>query len=208
MSGSAVNLASNNIQRSQIFTSSGNFTVPAGVTELTVLGVGGGAGGSTSSGGGAGVVPSYITTTVTPGAVIAVGIAGGGAGGGVGAAGGDSTFGSVATFRGAPNSTGKGTQFLTNWQNETSVDQKGFIYAGHSCTSGGRPGSTTVGIDGTDSVHAAGGAATPTLSGGGASWGAGGAGGGGNGGLGAGGGEGGGNGGNGLVIVYWSQIHD
>lgn len=70
----------------QIFTSSGNFTVPANVFKLTVHGGGGGAGGgggnSAGSGGGGGGAGRWDTHTfnVTPGDVLSVvcGNAGGG----------------------------------------------------------------------------------------------------------------------------------
>ncbi len=91
----------------QTKTSNGSFTVPAGVTSLRVLCVGGGAGGAGVhwGGGGSGNVSSG-TFTVTPGSVhtVTVGpVAAGGPGGdgyGPGAAGGSSAFGSLLSCSG------------------------------------------------------------------------------------------------------------
>ena len=108
--------------RTQVFTSSGTFTVPAGVTSLEVEVYGGGAGGAGASGsggvsptGGAGGYGRTILSGLTPGASITVTIGAGGAGssgsvgtGSAGANGGTTTFGTYATATGgsglAPNS--------------------------------------------------------------------------------------------------------
>ena len=90
---------------SQIFTSSGTFTVPAGVTSITVeCWGGGGAGGgnnTNSDGGGGGGGGAYArrTLTVVPGTVYSfvVGAGGTGVAGGNGNPGGDTWFGSVST---------------------------------------------------------------------------------------------------------------
>jgi len=69
----------------QVFTSSGTFTVPAGVTKVKVTVVGGGAGGrsSTSStsqgGGGAGGAAIKVITGLTPAGTVAVTVGTGGA---------------------------------------------------------------------------------------------------------------------------------
>ena len=86
---------------------SGNFTVPAGVTVLTITGCGGGGGGAAyttattsggSGGGGAGFVIG-TTVSVTPGQVIPYSVGAGGAGsqitGGSGGAGSNTTFGGL-----------------------------------------------------------------------------------------------------------------
>src|SRR5690606_1317677 len=76
---------------SQAFTASGDFTVPAGVTSITIEVVGGGGGGGINgSGGGGGGGYSFGTFSVTPLAVIPVTI---GAGGESGAAGGTTSVG-------------------------------------------------------------------------------------------------------------------
>lgn len=99
---------------SQLFTSSGTFTVPAGVTSviITVVGGGGGGGGcvgtpcgETSGGVGAfGGSSIAYATGLTPGGTIAitVGAAGsaGGSGGGTGGTGGTSSAGSYASATG------------------------------------------------------------------------------------------------------------
>jgi hypothetical protein len=94
-------------QSIQVFTSSGSFTVPAGVTKLRVRVVGGGGsgGGSTASlagaGGGSGAYAEGVVT-VTPGQVITVTVGAGGAGnsGASGSIGGTSSFGAFASATG------------------------------------------------------------------------------------------------------------
>ena len=74
-------------QGQQIFTTSGTFTVPAGVTQVSAVVVGGGGGGGDSTagdepgagGGGGGL--AYGTFTVTPGESLTVTVGTGGAGG-------------------------------------------------------------------------------------------------------------------------------
>lgn len=90
---------------SQRFTSSGTFTVPAGVTSITVeCWGGGGAGGGNNStadggGGGGGGAYSRRTLSVIPGTSYSyvIGAGGTGASGSDGTAGGDTWFGSAAT---------------------------------------------------------------------------------------------------------------
>lgn len=97
------------------FTTSGSFTVPAGVTTIIVSGCGGGGGGGGSQtsinttvagsggGGGAGFVIRQ-PITVTPGQVLAVTIGtggvGGAAGGGTGGVGGTTSAGSIVNLLG------------------------------------------------------------------------------------------------------------
>lgn len=97
-----------------VFTSSGSFTVPAGVTTIYVSGgAGGGGGGGTNTtsasssggagGGGAGQSAIRAPYTVTPGQVLSVTIgAAGSAGavGGNGGNGGNTVLGSLVTFQG------------------------------------------------------------------------------------------------------------
>jgi hypothetical protein len=103
-----------NYSNSQVFNTSGTFTVPAGITRVAVLciagGGGGGGGGKGSSGsatggsgGGGGVVSFLDAISVTPAATISVTVGSGGAGGtgatvsgngGNGSQGGFSSFGS------------------------------------------------------------------------------------------------------------------
>lgn len=103
--GSSVNLT--------VYTSSGTFTVPAGITKIKVTNVGGGGGGGGSSGsganvasGGGGGATSVKVLTVVPAAAhtVTIGAAGaaGTSGGGTGGTGGDTTFGT------GPLLTGKG----------------------------------------------------------------------------------------------------
>ena len=112
--------------RSEVFDSSGTFTVPANVTQVLVTAVGGGGGGGGnngaggSGGGGAGkAVVEYTLTGLTPldehTITIGAGGAGGGAGGADGAAGSNTSFGGLlilaggtAGLRGSGNSAGDG----------------------------------------------------------------------------------------------------
>jgi hypothetical protein len=97
----------------QVFTSSGTFTPPAGVTSVGVLVVGGGgaggAAGSRGGGGGAGAVVWNPAVTVTPGVAVTVTVGAGGArsvtGPGTGASGASSAFGALVT---APGGGGGG----------------------------------------------------------------------------------------------------
>lgn len=106
---------------SQLFTSSGTFTVPAGVTNIMVTVVGGGGGGSWGwgdacvpyyggGGGVGGVAGGYLS--VTPGSTFTVTVGAGGAGSntGNGSAGGTSSFGSAFTATGG----GAGTRASGN----------------------------------------------------------------------------------------------
>lgn len=80
----------------QVFTASGTFTVPAGVTKVkvTVIGGGGGGGGASSSfgqlpsGGGGGGCAIKIASSLLPGSGVSVTVGIGGTAGGAGAAGG------------------------------------------------------------------------------------------------------------------------
>jgi hypothetical protein len=86
------------VSASQLFQNSGTFTVPAGVTQIRVVAVGGGGGGGGSGangggGGGAGGRVAAGLFAVSPGASLTVTVGGGGArgvAGAVGSAGGDS----------------------------------------------------------------------------------------------------------------------
>jgi hypothetical protein len=92
-----------------VYNTSGTFTAPAGVTNVTVeaWGGGGGGGGRSSSGsggaggGGGGAYARNTTVSVTPGMTYTVTVGAGGAGGApgnnAGSAGGDSSFGSSST---------------------------------------------------------------------------------------------------------------
>lgn len=94
----------------QIFTASGTFTVPAGVTEVVVevWGGGGGGGGGTStsnggSGGGGGGYSLKHITGLTPGGTVAVTVGAGGGGGAYGvngSPGGTSSFGAHCSATG------------------------------------------------------------------------------------------------------------
>jgi hypothetical protein len=109
------NTASSLGVRAQVFTSSGTFTVPLGVSavKVTVIGGGGGGGGATrggsgtpnqvsGGGGGAGVTTEWVTGLTQSSTVsVTVGAAGaGGAAGATGGAGGTSSFGAYCSATG------------------------------------------------------------------------------------------------------------
>lgn len=102
----------------QTFTSSGSFTVPAGITVLAVsVGGGGGGGGgcvlANSGGGGGSGAEAFGIVSVTPGATVAVTVGAGGSagasGGGNGGSGGTSSFGVYVTATGGAGGTGNST---------------------------------------------------------------------------------------------------
>lgn len=102
----------------QVFTSSGTFTVPSGITavKVTVIGGGGGGGGSSGGcgsgsgggGGGGGTSIRYVTG-LTPGGTVSVTIGAAGSassGSGSGGSGGASSFGAFATGNGGSGGGG------------------------------------------------------------------------------------------------------
>lgn len=198
----------------QVFTSSGTFTIPAGVTAFrwTIVGAGGAGGGGASGvsggGGGAGGTARVLATGYTPGNTIAVTVGTGG----TGSAGANGTNGSASSIA-------SGTQSITPvTASPGSGGSSGATNAGY----GGSGGTTTNGdADSTNGGDGSTGTSNSTsagVSGGASSMGGGGRGfyGGttGNGspgeayGSGGGGGSSntssaGGNGANGIVIVEW-----
>ncbi len=96
----------------QTFTSSGNFTVPAGATKIAVFAIGGGSGGNSGSGGGtssshvgnsvhygtagngglSAAIAAFKEVAVTPGDIYSVTV---GAGGAAGSTGGTTSFGNL-----------------------------------------------------------------------------------------------------------------
>jgi len=120
---------------SKVFTSSGSFVTPAGVTKVLVYGMGGGSGGAAGTTGSAGsggrggrggdasslqpivldVVPN-TTYTITIGA----GGTGGVASANPGGSGGDSSFGALMTWKGAPGGSSSNaynnTSYLNNYK--------------------------------------------------------------------------------------------
>jgi hypothetical protein len=112
--------------RGEVFTSSGTFTVPAGISavKVTVIGAGGGGGGTTrggsgtlsqatGGGGGAGVTTEWISG-LTSGSTVSVTVGAGGTGGAAGAtggAGGTSSFGAYCSATGGGGGTNTGNLF-------------------------------------------------------------------------------------------------
>ena len=159
---------------SQVFTTSGSFTVPTGIysVQVTVIGAGGsGANGSTNGGGGyAGAVVTQ-TVSVSPGQVIPVSIGAGGvarefmnSGGYVnGAAGGNSSFGSVVAAGGSGGFVGGGYGGNGGATPYGTVDGGAFVYAafvgygGQGCIGNGGGGGNGLGSAGAGGVGAGGG---------------------------------------------------
>jgi len=143
----------------QLFTSSGTFTVPSGVTSIAVVcvGAGGGGGGSedddeTGGGGGGGALAYVNNITTTPGESLTVtvgtGGGGGGAGGGNGSAGGNSSLSRGGTTLAQANGGGGG-------QNRGSGGSGGTVNTG----TGGAGGDGGAGSDrGTTNAGGGGGA--------------------------------------------------
>lgn len=138
----------------QVFTSSGTFTIPAGVTALkvTVIGGGGGSGGyasgsqnTCSGGGGAGGTGISFLTGLTPGNTIAVT---------VGAAGTAAASGNNTGGTGGSSSIASGTQTITTI---TCTGGSGGSGTGGSTSNGGGSGGTSTGA----SINKTGGAGAP-----------------------------------------------
>jgi hypothetical protein len=115
--------------RGQVFTSSGTFTIPAGVSavKVTVVGGGGGGGsmydtGNAGSGGGAGGACIKYLTGLTSGNTLSVTIGAGGAGG-IGAQG----FGGAVPVAGGTTTVSSGTQSITTLS-ATGGDRGGNTY--------------------------------------------------------------------------------
>jgi hypothetical protein len=171
-----------NAQTTQSFTSSGTFTVPAGVTTVQVEAWGGGgAGGGTNSsanrGGGGGAGGSFTRNTsvaVTPGASITVTVGAGGVGvaGAAGGAGGTSIFGSatpVSAVGGAGGSLANGTTPYAAGAPVTvgvtlngGAGSAGNSSAGTSGAGGGGAGNSTAGSNASGTTGGAGGTGSYT----------------------------------------------
>jgi hypothetical protein len=129
-------------QRSQVFTSSGTFTVPTGVTAVRVTIAGAGGGGSrtntcgcnggyqSASGGVGGAAISWITG-LTPGGTVAVTVGTGGnsanTGAGGGNTGGTTSFGAYCSATGGTGGTYNGGN--TNPQNGTQGSASGGTFS-------------------------------------------------------------------------------
>ncbi|PKP36557.1 MAG: hypothetical protein CVT97_08720, partial [Bacteroidetes bacterium HGW-Bacteroidetes-14] len=157
--------------QNETFTTSGTFTVPAGVTEITVecWGAGGGgstrtsnAGGSGIGGGGGGGAYSRSVVPVTPGSIYSVEV---GTGGEASSPGGNSSFNSVTVV--AAGGSGGVLNSTTAGAGGTSANSTGaLIYAGgngadgfEALSGGGGGGAGSTG-QGKHAIGATGGAAT------------------------------------------------
>jgi hypothetical protein len=92
--GSALTGIAGGFGNMQVFTSSGTFNVPAGITKAKVTVVGGGGNGGTYGGGGGGGAAIEVVTGLTPGGTVTVT---------VGGAGGTSSFGAFCSATGGAN---------------------------------------------------------------------------------------------------------
>jgi hypothetical protein len=150
-----------------VFTSSGTWTVPAGISSVDVLVVAGGGGGAGNAGGGggAGGVIRNTAFAVTPAASITVTIGAGGSGTTTsnGGDGGNSVFGSLTAIGG-----GGGGTYATNGRAGGSGGGGGSGEAGDSNSASGGAGTGGQGYAGAHGQQGdAGGSPTPDLGGGG-----------------------------------------
>ena len=147
---------------SQTFSSSGNFTVPAGVTSIRVeaWGAGGGGAGSTNtkggSGGGGGAYSTNISS-VAPGQVIPYTVGTGGAGGawnaGSGTAGGLSTILTLTAsggMAGQNNGKAAGTGGIASGGTTNKKGDNGFVGVNYIGGNGGNGGNGATGGAGTN----------------------------------------------------------
>jgi hypothetical protein len=192
----------------EVFTSNGTFTVPAGVTQVSAVVIGGGGGGgnsggnflgqSSGAGGGAGGL-SYGTFSVTPGETLTVNV---GSGGGVDSSGGSSSIvrSSTTLLQGSGGGGGGSNTFEGSGGGSSGTERDGG-------GSGGAGGEGSMGIfSNAPDGGGAGGGAGGYSGNGGVGGGDGGSGSGGSGGSGGGGGAGstnddGGGGGGGVGLL-------
>ncbi len=152
-----------------VFTSSGSWTVPAGITACKVTVIGGGGGGGVSwepsaagGGGGAGGGTAIkFVSGLTPGGVVGVTVGAGGAGGvaisgvyGTGGTGGTSSFGGYCSATGGAGSTSSSTAVL------------GGFGSGGDLNFAGGPGQITTSYTGAAGGNSFMGAGAPSISGG------------------------------------------
>jgi hypothetical protein len=149
------------LQSIQVFTASGTYTKPAGITKVRVRGVGGGGGGggvrasvaATGSGGGGGghfeeIIDVSALSTVT----VTIGAGGSGVSESAGTAGGTTSFGAFASGNGggggALENGGGGAGGSATGGNINITGQDGSIGAGEVNTPGGLGGSSMLGLGG------------------------------------------------------------
>jgi len=135
-------------QTEVIFTVSGSWVVPAGVTSVSALCVGAGGGGSEStsggSGGGGGDLRYYNNLSVTPGETLTITTGLGGTPGATGTAGAFSRIARGATVLLEAAGGGGGTISGSGTKNGTSTTIAGSVGGGDGGTSG-NPAATTCG---------------------------------------------------------------
>lgn len=143
----------------QVFTSSGTFTVPAGITSIRAQVYGAGGGSSRNAPGGTGGLGDAIITGLTPGATVSVTIGTGGNGGsgtGAGSTGGTSSFGTYISATGGGggtwNSSTGGQRGANGTATYSGVTARlgpnfGNLFANEG--SGGNTGNPCAGVGGT-----------------------------------------------------------
>lgn len=171
--------SSSSIPTMQIFTASGTFTIPAGITKVkvTVVGGGGGSGGASqgsamTGGGGGGGTSIQTLTGLTPGNTVTVTVGAGGSAGANsgtdGGNGGTSSFGANASATGGLKSTGSTTNYTGTVGGAGGIGSSGDInFAGGAggtaagryssgAQIGGQGGSSFLGGGGVATISAAG----------------------------------------------------
>jgi hypothetical protein len=120
----------------EVFTSSGTFTVPAGITKVKVTVVGGGGGGGTTvsgSGGGGGGTAIKVVTGLTPGGTVTVTVGGGGA---LANSGGTSSFDAFCSATGGSvggTSGGVGGNGGTGSGGDLNIPERNKVGSGATC---------------------------------------------------------------------------
>ena len=158
----------------QVFTSSGTFTVPAGITKVRVTVFGGGGGGGTANAfsGGDGGCGVAVVSGLTPGGTVAVTVGGGGAGGAgtntnSGAAGSTSSFGAYASATGGGGATTSALGVPGTFTTTGTLIRKSATLAGAASANYALGGGTAGGRGFAISCGYAGGGGVAGMSGGG-----------------------------------------
>lgn len=132
------------------------FTVPDGVTELTVTAIGGGGGSAmTTSTGGSGCLVSNAVITVTPGQVVDIFVGGGGVAMRVGGGGGATNV----------NAGNIGNQVIAGGGGGTTVGQTGGSGCANATGAGGAGSGSTAGAGGSGGIGGSGGGSIGTSGG-------------------------------------------
>jgi len=162
-------VAGGGMQSMQVFTSSGTWTRPAGITKIKVfVTAAGGSGGGTSAGygsgsggGGGGTSIKFIDVSAISSAAVTVGASAVRGQGANGSTGGSSSFGSYATATGGAG--GQGSAIFNGFGGLGGIGSSGDINLRGSA-GGGSNGSTSTGYGGTGGASYFGGGGTNGVS--------------------------------------------